>query len=357
MARLTTGETVCVTAEVIDCPDAATAKPVARAAKPVEGGGMHQPTHGDISKDGQSVWDTDHWAPLRLAAVQIIDAVKAGWGLEAEAPLRYLAEGLMNHSWHLSTGAGEFVVRVVRPDIDAAQLHREHRVVAALRRSVPEVVVPLPGCDGDTVQTYEGINLVLYPYVAGQLANSVPKERWEHHAASLLARIHQAGLPLAERKGRNSIWSTVRPVVLRELDRNRIAGEVDYLDRERRRLAEWVAKLVHLRIGIVHGDMNSRNLILRNDRIVGVIDWESGHEDLVLAEASTLSPECFATYLESGGPAQPEDARLFPGFARLNTMANLYFALEHGVEHGHAGRNAEQLLRDVVAELQELPTV
>jgi Ser/Thr protein kinase RdoA (MazF antagonist) len=312
---------------------------------------------GDISADGRSVWDTDHWEPLRLTAAQVVDAVMAGWGLQAEAPLRYLAEGLMNHSWQLSTAAGEFVVRVVRPDIDTTQLHREHWIVSALHRSVPEVVVPLPGCDGDTVQTYEGIDLVLYPYVAGQLANSVPQERWEHDAASLLARIHLAGLPLTERKGRNSVWSTVRPVLLRELDRNRIARAVDYLDREERRLTDWVAKLENVRIGIVHGDFNSRNLILRNDRIVAVIDWESCHADLVLAEASTLSPECFATYLESGGPAQPEDARRFPGFARLNTMANLYFAIEHGVEHGHAGRNAVQVLGDVVAELHELPTV
>ncbi len=313
---------------------------------------------GDISLDGQSVWDTDHWEPLRLTAAQVVRAVKDGWGLEAQAPLRYLAEGLMNHSWQCSSAAGEFVVRVVRPDIDADQLDREHRVVRALSRDVPEVVVPVPGRNGDTVQSYEGINVVLYPYVAGQLANSVPQELWEHKAAALLARIHRTGLRLVDHPPeRESIWSAVRPIVLRELGLERIADSVEYLDCEERRLADWATGLQNVHLGIVHGDFNSRNLILRDDDIVAVIDWESCREDLVLLEASQLSSECFATYLESGGPAEPEDVQRFPGFARLNTMANLYFAVEHGARHGQAGPNAERLLKDVVAELRALPTV
>jgi hypothetical protein len=67
---------------------------------------MDGPNQGDVSADGESVWDTDHWEPLRLTADQIVHAVDKGWGLQANSPPRYLAEGLMNHSWHLSTVAG-----------------------------------------------------------------------------------------------------------------------------------------------------------------------------------------------------------------------------------------------------------
>src|SRR5262249_10149199 len=109
-------------AKATTCPDVATAlNRLPRRSDPIEGGGMDEPK-GDISLDGQSVWDTDHWEPLRLTAAQVVRAVEASWGLRAQAPLRYLAEGLMNHSWQLSAKAGEFVVRVVRPDIDANQL-------------------------------------------------------------------------------------------------------------------------------------------------------------------------------------------------------------------------------------------
>lgn len=175
---------------------------------------------GELFSDGTRVWGSaGTWDRLWLRAADVMAAAGDRFGLTVGKPV-LLADGLMNQTWRLTTDSGRFVLRVIRPDLPVEEVRYEHDITAHLRERIPEVVVPVPGVDGDTVQRWEAVLVVVFPFVDGTLAVTWPATVWEPWAAATLARLHRAGLDLGvgQRPGarrvdqESTLWATVGPV-------------------------------------------------------------------------------------------------------------------------------------------------
>lgn len=301
---------------------------------------------GELSPDGTRMWGGRRWEPLWLLPVEVVEAVRVCFGRDMGAA-SLMVEGLMNQSWRVESPAGAYILRVSRPELARERVRYEHAVVTRLHDEVREVVAPLPGSDGDTLQAWQGRSLTLFPYVEGNLGTSVEPAIRCRRSATMLARIHNAGIDveIGQSPGeravdeRRTMWSTVRPVLERDLPPS---DEVDQLfgffDREEAELLAWLDGVRRSgrrpRRGVIHGDFNPRNLIFDQDRLVAVIDWESSQLDLLAFEVAGVAfgtPDPLAfwhCYLDAGGPLAADDIELLGGLARIGRLVELCFTVD-----------------------------
>lgn len=205
------------------------------------------------------------------------------------------------------------VVRVSPARRTVAGLAASHRVAAAFGVFVPEVTRPLAAWDGTTVFRWENRPVSVWPLIDG-----APLDRenadLRARAAALLARLHLAA-------------TRVGDVVAKPVTEDRTAAHPgsrlpdDALD-------AWCERwLRHIEepAGFVHGDFYRRNILCRDGRIVGLIDWDDARHDLLVTElawamwefakspdGTTLTGERAAQFLNdyraAGGPVRPSPA-------------------------------------------------
>ena len=328
---------------------------------------------GELSPDGTHVWSSaGSWDRLWLRAADVVAVAVARFGLTVGEPL-LLAEGLWNQSWRLTAGGGRFVLRVIRPDLPLEGVRYEHDVTARLRERVPEVVTAVPGLDGDTVQRWDDVLVVVFPFVDGQVAASWPAAVWEPWAAQMLARLHRAGLdlgvgqrPAALRVDQEpTLWATVGPVLSEQLPHTpETVGLLRGLDDAAAAFDQWVQEMAAAgrlgTVGVVHGDYNPRNLLTDTRGVVAVLDWETVQLDVLAAEVAAevflaARPGAYwKAYRAAGGPLDDGDLDLLPGLARRQTLLELRFAVD---DTGRVKPQALRKLREVTATLSRLPAV
>lgn len=326
--------------------------------------GLDRP-RGEIRTDGLAYWDDPAWGwqPFWLTAAEVAVAARQRYAVRAH-DVRFLASGALNQSWSLDDA---WVLRVSRPERDAAALAYEHRVTRALRADVSTVVTAEPGLDGTTVQSYYDRKLSLFPFVHGVSGETLEPMRRAVLAAETLACLHRAALSrpqLGQRPGSASYadrpphpWAKVRPVLTtgRTLDPE-LRAAVAAIDAGATRLADWHAALGRPTQAVIHGDLNSRNLIICNNLVAGVIDWDNCRLDPLAAEigeAVMAAPDpavTWRTYLDAGGPLDADDFGLFAGFAMRGALSELQWA----VNKGQPSPTAPDLLRTVAASIHDL---
>lgn len=329
-------------------------------------------TLGELSPDATHVWGSaESWDPLWLLPAEAAAAAQQRYGLLVERPV-LLAEGLWNKSWRVSSRSETFVLRVIRPDLDLGQVSYEHGTTARLHERVPEVVVALPGLDGLTVQRWGDMLITLFPFIVGATAATGHPSLWEPWAAQMLGRIHQAGMAagIGQRPGamrvdeQPTIWSTIGPVLWEQLDQTEeTLALLRGMDAEAAALDSWLTEAIARRpltIGTVHGDFNARNLLVDDERIVAVLDWETVQRDALLTDLADVlvvadrPPDYWRSYREAGGPVEEWELRLLPALARRQSLLELQFAVD---ELGRAKPQALRKLREVTATLSALPAL
>jgi Ser/Thr protein kinase RdoA (MazF antagonist) len=326
---------------------------------------------GELSPDGSHAWGSaGSWDRLWLRAADVAAVAGERFGLGVGEPL-LLAEGLWNQSWRLTAGGGRFVLRVIRPDLPIEDVRYEHDVTARLRARIPEVVAVIRGLDGDTVQVWGDVLVVVFPFVDGAVAATLPAAVWEPWAATMLARLHRTGLdlgvgqrPAARRVDQEpNLWATVGPVLTEQLQHT---PETVYLlrglDAEAAALDQWVQEMAADgrlgAVGLVHGDYNPRNLLTDARGVVAVLDWETVQLDVLAAEvaAAVFAAErpdpYWRAYRSAGGPLDDGDLALLPGLARRQALLELQFAID---AVGRVKPQALRKLREVSADLSRLP--
>lgn len=350
---------------------------VARLAGATYGPTMSEPGPegvrvGDLSPDHTHYWEGDlwRWQPLWLAPEDVARATRECYR-RAATSVSFLPDGLLNQSWRVEAGGAAYVLRVSRPERSRQQIAYEHAFVASMRQRLSFVVAPLAGADAETVQYWRGKQLSLFPFVHGAAGTTVPAEDRGREAAAALAQIHRVSLDelnLPQRAGFTAtdepprwIWSEVRPLLARALTPTAERDELfAVFDREIARLDTWLDDLHGSRRPLpratIHGDYNPRNMIFGDRQLRGVVDWDNCHLDTLAYEVAAaaftrvgVAPATFwRTYLDSGGPLTADDVDLLGEFARMDTLAELQWALHDG---GVVPTRALELLRDLAAGL------
>jgi aminoglycoside phosphotransferase (APT) family kinase protein len=121
---------------------------------------------------------------------------------------------------------------------------------------------------------------------------------------------------------------------------------------------------------LVHGDVSFRNTLIKDGKLVALLDWEFHHlgdpvEDLsyfrLVAEPFIAWPQVVATYQAAGGPAYDESRARFYEVWRSTRNAVTTATAWHGFVRGHypASKAAYQglslhrfFLRDVADKLE-----
>ncbi|GAB3424013.1 phosphotransferase enzyme family protein [Flindersiella endophytica] len=321
------------------------------------------PKSGDLDFRRSQVWDDDlgRWQPLWLRPGTVLHAVRRLFGLPAHA-LDYLGNGFMNRSWLVTTDDGErYVVRVSRAELSREQIEYEHALAAAWHEWVEPVVAPLPGVDGRTVQVEDGWRLSLFPFVEGVVGTKVDQEVRTQESAVTLARLHRVAvdeLDFGQRPEFHAVhesprwlWHEVRPVLEQKLhsdpEYRRLAGAID---REVAALDPWLDRLTTEGslgpVAPVHGDFNPRNLLFRDNRLAGIVDFDACHLDAIVAEVAGVGfgdpdldpPAFFRAYLDAGGPLDAGAFGLLGGFARIGCLSEVQWSVDDGAVHPEVHR-------------------
>lgn len=197
------------------------------------------------------------------------------------------------------------------------------RVAAEFARRIPEAVAPLRGVGGASVFLWQGQPITVWPLVIGApLDRQNSAERMQ--AASLLARLHGAACAFP------SLGQGQFPE-RDDTEAQRLLPDAE-LDEW---LRSWQQRSDDL-IGWVHRDFFPGNVLCRDGRIVGLVDWDevewsplinevawsvwefgksSAGDALVLDHALDF----LAEYERAGGPVRPSNALIPLIRARLRS--------------------------------------
>lgn len=236
--------------------------------------------------DGMSAVDPADATELIAPALAAVEQERPGI---ATPPIRLVDMGFS--SYVFATGSG-YIVRVARTPQAASGQRRECELLPRLAGLLP-VAVPVPEWrlePGTTsrfgAMAYARIDGRMLPRDARCLARLVTQ------LASVLVRVHgidreavAAGVTsLDEWKQATISWVT------RAVDH--LTGEVSAAEharlvRWRERFVAHVERLSDDTAVVIHGDLWHDNILIRDDEIVGVLDWESA---AITDPAADLAP-------------------------------------------------------------------
>jgi Ser/Thr protein kinase RdoA (MazF antagonist) len=278
------------------------------------------------------------------------------------APFTVLARlegGWANDVFVLESSAGRAVLGIKYPPSDPASIAWEHALVLQLAGNVPEVVAPVRARDGSTFFFEDGDAVWIVPFVDAEPSG------YEHAsaAAALLGRLHAvtARLDVAARPSPEGLAQ------LRSLDGTGLPPEwqarITPLHAEALELLRVLETrdLVH---GVVHGDFFRGNLLVREDKIVAIVDWEEAHLAPLVSELANgvweftkskvtddfdrdAAASFVASYRDAGGPVPPgEDDLIVPLISAKRVLEVLRAPSDRHVDwdyQAHNLRSAENL--------------
>jgi Ser/Thr protein kinase RdoA (MazF antagonist) len=254
------------------------------------------------------------------------------------SPVRVLEGGWANDVFVVESKRGTAVLRVKYPPSDPEGIVWEHALLERLKGAVPEVVAPLRAADGSSFFLYGDDAVTLVPFVDGEPADR-GREAHRRAAAELLGRLHAATsrLDTGPRPGVDGVRQ-LRTLAAAELPAA-WSARVDALHQDALVLLDRVERAQLVR-GVVHGDFFSGNVLMRDDHVVALIDWEEAHvAPLVFELANAVweftkskvtddfdrdaAARFVASYRDAGGVVPPAEDDLIVPLIRAKRVLEL----------------------------------
>lgn len=238
-----------------------------------------------------------HRPSERLIGVTVdLQALLANWGLGTPSEVSAPSNGTNNWVRLLRFGSDGYVLRVQR-SADRTKVDTEHRLLTELARCGLsfDVPAPIPAASGTTVvETPVGLATLSRRLPGVHPARSERGMELAGRAAGeLCAALADLPLELAPSDWRRRL-DTIRPeftelgdlfaVLRRELPgaaSEWLTTRAPEIDREMQELRQ------RLPVQIVHGDFNLSNLLIADDRVSAVLDFEIAGVDLRFADLVT----------------------------------------------------------------------
>ena len=336
---------------------------------------MSEPTFGQLNPAASHYWNGPAWGWQRLWICPdgIQEAVRACYGVSADSA-SFLAAGMLNQSWHITSTDGEFVLRVARSDRSWDQIKYEHALTTELHKHIDVVIPPEAGLDRKSLQNWQGRPVPLFRYVDGIAGTELAAEARLASVASVLGRIHRRTLELdwPQRPGFRSVhdeprwvWKKFEPVLRRRLGAAEVGSSFEIIDAAVANLDDWLDAAS--RTGglgpeaVVHGDFNNRNVLFHKhaptSRLCGVIDWDDCCVNPLAWELAQLAfrtgeydvEQFWSVYIESGGPVETKDIKLLSNFALMGELSELEWTVDDGETGPRAAEQVRELAAAVVA--------
>ena len=257
-----------------------------------------------------------------------LDALMARYGVGELVSAKGIAEGVENSNYLVDTTGGRFILTLYERRVDAGDLPFFLALLDHLADSGSPVPRALKDRDGLQVQQVAGRPACLIEFLPG-VSVTRPTPAQAHATGAALGQMHQAlrGFPL-ERPNSLGLagWRALAARCGDRLDAiapglgRRVADELAFLE------AHWPHALPR---AIVHGDLFPDNVLMRGDRVTGLIDFyfsctEIRAWDLAVTHAAwcftpdydaDLGDALVAGY-EAEHPLTSEERDAFPVLAR-----------------------------------------
>jgi homoserine kinase type II len=227
-----------------------------------------------------------------------VAALARGFGAGELRSWRPIAAGTINSNFAIETSSGRFFLRINEGKSEEA-VRYEAALVAELERAGVPVVAPLPSLSGEPFARHSDRYASLFPWIdGGHRARGEVSEGDAEAVGAALARLHEAGLPIAERFERAGIYTfddivgrfeglrgSADPALVPAL--LAIGEEIPWL-RERARVRDAATR------GLIHGDLFRDNVVFRGNELAALIDFEQASSgSLVYDLAVCVNAWCF----------------------------------------------------------------
>jgi Ser/Thr protein kinase RdoA (MazF antagonist) len=292
-----------------------------------------------------------------------------------------LSGGKWNQVFCLNCEQGNFVVKISHHTTTLEDIVYEHKLMKFMNHRIPEVLAPITTEKGTTYLCYNGLLIMLFPLMPGQMLN---RDREEEciAAARMLAHLHRAGLEypaLSPRFHYPSLkdlnWECNRAWRWREIEKllfnqtkpvlkttshsvtesyvEQIFARRSEIVKEREYFRNWIANLYEsgrtLTLAPIHGDYWRNNVLVQNDVISAVLDWNKCQVEWLVYEVGQATWEfCknrsqntldfpkavrfLQAYQEAGGAVPSSDFDLIVPFIRCLRIIEILFALQHSLD-------------------------
>jgi Ser/Thr protein kinase RdoA (MazF antagonist) len=241
--------------------------------------------------------------------------VCAAFGLGELRSAEYLPIGLLNRNWRAETDAGTVAVKLFR-DIDADQARDQHRLLRVLAGHGLPIPLPRAAPGGDTVWTSGEQSFAVFAWVDGVHRGGMELSLDQcRELGALLGRSQVAlarSLPVPAERVPIPVDDPVQTIgyidkLLALIDDRPEPDEIDAIARANLTWRRGVLpELSGLRPagdelgpwGWTHGDFHHNNVLWRDGRVAGVLDWDRYRVQPVAAE---LVRSCLLIFNDGGG--------------------------------------------------------
>lgn len=253
-----------------------------------------------------------------MLSPQLGSTLAARYGLESIHAARALEGGEWKQLWQLESDKGCFVLSISHQTTVVAGIAFEHDLLNYLHRHFAEIPLPLPGHDGTTYFTHNDRVATLFPFMPGAIADD-RLESVRLEAARMLARLHRAFLSYPSPPTRPGIcalrdldwnhnpwWNWPEVYSLLMLDDVTSHGAAQrfwqdglpftrdiikrkaQIEQEQEALSSFIQDLTSSGISLLfaptHGDYYARNLLIQNNRVSAILDWDECRPDWLAFE-------------------------------------------------------------------------
>lgn len=225
----------------------------------------------------------------------LVSGIAQAFGLGNVGSVSYLATGLMNRNWKITTQAGEFALKQII-DVPVPTARRNLRVLDALYKAGVPACAPMLTPGGDPVVEIDERGYCVLRWLDGSHPEGPDLTLAQaHQLGTVVGRIHHALNHLDPALGlapatTGPTGRVVQPdEAIAEARRYKVLAKeaggpfdqtvVDLIDQRIGLIEKYAAhrpakNQVTGPYGWTHGDLQYRNIIWRDDRIGAVIDWD-----------------------------------------------------------------------------------
>lgn len=198
---------------------------------------------------------------------EVMDIARSSYGVSIGGAADGI-RGEQSIGWRGTSLAGDRFVQLFPTSRTVEELVWCDAVASAAATVEPACVHALPSAENELVTVTPDGRVMVFPFVEGSHPLSI-----DVHAAEVLAAIHR-GIASAWDRSRGArpgraVWSAHRPDVMRDAE-----------------LDAWERSLMGRAWLPIHGDFYGGNLLVSDDRVVGVVDWSEASIEPMEQEVS-----------------------------------------------------------------------
>jgi len=245
-------------------------------------------------------------------------AIAVEYGLPKVNNVRSVDEGPFVHCYLLETGRGRFLVKIdeVKSEIE---VKRELDLVLFLRKHGFPSRAPLADRRGRHCQDFLGKQLTVYKRIDGHELNadSVTGGQLEN-VGRVMADLHL--VTKAYKKGVENRFSFDRVAELYAEVRGRLPTYLRKIVRTLDEELEYLSNYLEMKLpkGTIHGDVRPEKILVKGDKVVGILDFETaGRGKFILDLATAVNALCF----EDGRYELRRFESLISGYETLRTLS------------------------------------